>query len=95
MIFLSPFLWHLLVLKFEQIVLWLEILVLALPDPRSFRHWSVYLLEIEFALHFFFVDVWNHVWWLDERHGEGWSHPDGETALCLWFAEVHGYWIKL
>lgn len=95
MILLSSFLRNCIVLEFIQVILWLEILMLALPDPRSFRHWSVYLLQIELALYLFFIDVWNHVWWLYERHGEGRSHPDSEAALGLWFAEVHWYWIKL
>ncbi len=45
--------------------------MLAPPNPGSLRHRSIDLLQVELQLQALFVDVGNHVRWLDKRHGEG------------------------
>ena len=77
-----------------DVVLGLKVLVLAHSDPRRFGHWSVDLFEVEFALDDFFVDVRDHVWWLDEWHRERWPHQDIEPVFLL-FREVEHDGLKL
>ena len=72
-----------------DIVEWLKVLVLAGSYPRSLRHWSINLLQVKLILDSLLVNIRNHVWWLNERHGEGEPHPDAEAALGLWLRKVH------
>ena len=90
-------LWNFLfsLLEIYQIILWLEILVLTLSDPWCFRHWCIDLLEVEFALNLLLIDVWDHVWWLNKRHRERWTHPNSKATLCLGWCKIHGNRIKL
>ena len=73
----------------------MEVLELALSVPGCLWHWSIDLLEVELVLDCFFVDVRNHVWWLDERHRERRSHAQRERSLCLLLGEVHSYGLEL
>ena len=40
-------------------------------NPGSFRHGGIDLFQVKLALDALFVDVGDHVGWLDEGHGEG------------------------
>ena len=66
-----------------------------MASPGCFRHWSIDLLEVKLALYHLFVDIWDHVWWLDEWHWKGRSHHDWETSLCFRLLEIKQDWVKL
>ena len=74
---------------FDEIVERLKILALTLAEPWGFRHWCIYLLQVEFILDCILVYVWNHIWWLDKWHREGKPHPNIETALGFGLRKIH------
>lgn len=72
-----------------------KVLESALPVPRSFRHRCIDLLQVEFILNRFFVNVRDHVWRLDEWHRKRRPHTQSERAFRLLLRKVHFYWLKL
>jgi len=42
--------------------------MLTSPDPWRLGHWCVDLLQVKLQLDGLFVDVWDHIWRLDEGH---------------------------
>lgn len=60
----------------------LEVLVPALSCPGRLRHRRIDLLQVELVLHSILVNVRDHVWRLDEGHGERGAHEHGERWLA-------------
>ena len=55
--------------KFDSTSRVFRVLVVGPPaDPRGLGHGGIYLLQSELSLNVLFVDIRDHIRWLDERH---------------------------